>query len=141
METTITNNEKETYEFSQDIGKALNKGAVFALSGDLGTGKTMFTKGLAKGMGCKKNITSPTFVIMKVYPVDNPNIKELCHIDAYRLSNEDALAAIGALDYINRDDVVTVIEWPEKIQKLLPDEVKVIEINHLGEDKREILLK
>lgn len=97
--------------------------------GNLGAGKTIFTKGLALGLGIKKNITSPTFVLMKIYRVKSLNIKFLVHIDAYRIKSADDLTAIGANEYFNRTDTVTVIEWADKIKKILPKKTRLIKIS------------
>ncbi len=142
MKKIITNSEKETLDFAKSIGQKLKTKTIFALEGDLGAGKTTFTKGLARGLGVKKTVTSPTFVLMKVYPVrQNKYIKELCHIDAYRLKSTIDLEAIGALEYFQKPGTVTVIEWSEKIKKLLPKRIKAIKFKHQEEDKRQIEIK
>jgi tRNA threonylcarbamoyladenosine biosynthesis protein TsaE len=111
------------------------------LSGDLGAGKTVFNRGFAAGLGIKRNINSPTFVLMKVYPVKkHPTIKHFCHIDAYRLKSARDLEAIGAQDYIGKKDSICFIEWPEKIIKVLPKKIVVVKIQHL-ESGREINFK
>jgi len=100
------------------------------LIGDLGAGKTVFTKGLAQGLGVKKVISSPTFVLMKVYRVNRSGkIKKLVHIDAYRLKNDADAAAIGISEYFSRTDTVAVIEWADKIKKVLPKNTKFIAIS------------
>jgi tRNA threonylcarbamoyladenosine biosynthesis protein TsaE len=117
-----TNTEKETIEFAKELAKNLKGGEIIGLIGDLGAGKTVFSKGLAKGLGIKDMITSPTYVVMKVYDVPkHQSIKKLCHIDAYRLGSENDIEAIGAPEYLERKDTVTIIEWPDKIKKILPD--------------------
>jgi len=86
----ITLSEKQTLDLGKKIAKELKGGETIALIGELGAGKTIFTKGIADGLRIKKYITSPTFVLMKVYPIDlkkNNKIKTLCHIDAYRLNS------------------------------------------------------
>lgn len=138
----ITNNEKETFNFANNYAKKLKGGEIIGLIGDLGAGKTVFTKGLAKGLEIKETITSPTFVIMKVYKVKSNLLKIKClvHIDAYRLRSVRDLEAIGALEYFNKKDTITVIEWPENIKKILPKAVRYVNITH-GEDlsKRTIM--
>lgn len=142
MKKIITNNEKETLEFARGLGEKLKTKTIFALDGDLGAGKTTFTKGLAKGLGIKKTITSPTFVIMKIYEVkQNKYIKELCHIDAYRLKSAKDLEAIGADEYFKKKGTVTVVEWPRKVKKTLPSSMKIIKLKQKGEDRREIEIK
>lgn len=135
----ITNSEKETFNFAKKFAKRLKGGEIIGLTGDLGAGKTVFAKGLAAGLGVKKNITSPTFVLMKVYQTKYPNIKYLIHIDAYRLKTPQDLIAIGAEEYFNRPDTVTVIEWADKIKKILPKKTKYIGIINKDENKRIII--
>ena len=88
----VSNNEKETFKFATDFAKKMQKGAVLGIVGDLGAGKTVFAQGLAKGFNIEARVTSPTFVIMKVYDVkNNDKIKKLVHIDAYRVEGSDEL--------------------------------------------------
>ena len=124
----ITKSEKETLELGQKLAKRLTGGAVIALIGDLGAGKTIFIKGLAKGLGIEQMITSPTFVIMKLYKAKSREIKFLCHIDAYRLTKGQELIDIGLSDWLGKKDVVTVIEWADQVEDILPKkkiEVKI----------------
>lgn len=121
--------EQETIELAREIAPKLKGGDILALSGDLGAGKTTFTKGLAVALGITKNVTSPTFAIMNVYelPEIKNGIKTLVHIDAYRLETSDEILTIGVQDYLSQPDILTVIEWPEKIQPML-DNYKMIEL-------------
>ena len=91
------------------------------LSGELGAGKTSLIKGLAVGLGVKKEITSPTFTLMNVYEVKSlkSKVKSLVHIDTYRLKDEKELVEIGVEDYLGRPDTICAIEWPEKIKNIL----------------------
>ncbi|MCD6471107.1 tRNA (adenosine(37)-N6)-threonylcarbamoyltransferase complex ATPase subunit type 1 TsaE [bacterium] len=127
----LTKSKKQTFNLGKKLAKELKGGKVIALSGELGTGKTVFTKGLANGLGIKKHITSPSFVLMKVYTVSPPpegglgggkegEIEYFVHIDAYRVKNAQELIDIGILDYFNRPDCVCAIEWADKIKKILP---------------------
>lgn len=126
----ITQTEKETIGIAKEFAAHLRGGEVLGLVGDLGAGKTCFTKGLAQGLKIKKNITSPTFVLMKVYPTKHKAIKNFVHIDAYRLHSYNDLMAIGIEDYIGKDDSVVVIEWADRVKdkKVKIDEIK-FEIN------------
>ncbi len=135
----ITSSEKETFNFAKKFAKRLKGGEIIGLIGDLGAGKTVFAKGLAAGLGVKKNITSPTFVLMKVYQTKYPNIKYLIHIDAYRLKTPEDLITIGAEEYFNRPDAVTVIEWADKIKKVLPKKARFVIIK-ITKDKREMII-
>ena len=144
----ITNSEKETFDFAKKYAQKLKGGKIIWLIGNLGAGKTVFTKGLAQGLGVKKVITSPTFVLMKVYPIDNKKlkIKSLVHIDAYRIDSESDLASVGIEEYLDRDDVVMIVEWADKIYSYetgskmgLPRKMQIIEIKIKSKNKREII--
>lgn len=133
----ILNSEKETYSFAKKFAQQLKGGEVLCLIGDLGAGKTAFTKGLAAGLGIKQIITSPTFVLMKNYSAKKQKLS-LAHIDAYRLTDGEQLTAIGALDYISNPDWVTVIEWADRVRDIWPKKAVKIEFKILKGDKREI---
>ena len=136
----VFKNEKETLAFAEKFAKKLHGGEVIALIGELGAGKTVFTRGLAHGLGIKERVQSPTFLLMKIYDAKTQKaaktqkIKFLCHVDAYRLSNAAELADIGILDWLGRADTVTVIEWADKVAALLRNK-KVIKINFKLGDK------
>lgn len=104
------------------IAKTLCGGEVLALTGDLGAGKTTLIKGIAQGLGIKKIITSPTFVLMKIYSINKAQrtIHKLVHLDCYRLKSAQDILNIGAQEYFGRPDTVVVIEWAEKIKPILP---------------------
>ncbi|TSC95724.1 MAG: ATP/GTP hydrolase [Parcubacteria group bacterium Athens1014_10] len=125
----LNKNIKQTQKIAGEIAKKLKGGEVIALSGELGAGKTVFVKSLAKSLGVKKNVNSPTFVLMKIYQTKNPksNIKRLCHIDAYRIENFQDLLNIGVLEFLGQKNTTCAIEWAEKIKKILPK--NRIEIN------------
>ncbi|MBL7058584.1 tRNA (adenosine(37)-N6)-threonylcarbamoyltransferase complex ATPase subunit type 1 TsaE [Patescibacteria group bacterium] len=112
-------------ELVQHILGNKNQGHTIGLIGDLGAGKTTFVKSIAKCLGIKNNITSPTFVIMKVYdtPKNNINptkINQFVHIDAYRLSTNNYLNSLGANEYIKDQNTLTIIEWADKVADNLP---------------------
>lgn len=134
----ISKSEKETFTFGQELATTLKGGEILALFGDLGSGKTTFTKGLALGLGIKKTITSPTFNIMKVYPVDKVGIKKLIHIDAYRLSNDLDVESIGLPEMIGDKDYLIIIEWPQNIWSSISGRARKIEFNFVDEFTREI---
>lgn len=142
MPKIITNSEQETYAWAKNFAQSLKGGEIICLSGDLGAGKTVFTKGLAKGLGVKKIVNSPTFVIMKIYPIADKKakIKKLVHIDAYRLSSADDIKTIGVDEYFGRADTIVVIEWPEKIKKILPKKIFIINLISLDQKTRKIKL-
>jgi tRNA threonylcarbamoyladenosine biosynthesis protein TsaE len=138
MEIT-TKSEKATYGFAKTFAKTLKAGEVIGLIGDLGAGKTIFTKGLAAGLGIKETVNSPTFVLMKIYPVKNhKTIKQLCHIDAYRIKNFRDAINIGIEEYLNSQSTITIIEWADNIKEILPINVINIRIDNIGTDQRKI---
>ncbi len=100
---------------------------VIALTGDLGVGKTAFTKELAKLLGVTHEVTSPTFVIMKSYPVSTHSFfKTLTHIDAYRIESEDEIRVLGFSELLKDPTQLICIEWPEKIQNSVPTDALTI---------------
>lgn len=136
----ITNSEKQTFALAKKIAKKLKGGEIIGLTGELGAGKTIFSKGLAAGLGIKKNINSPTFVLMKIYKIKNnkTGIKNFVHIDAYRLKGPKNIISLGIQEYFNQPDTVTAIEWADKIEKALLKGVKFVKLKNKGENKRYI---
>ena len=132
----ITHSEKETINLGKQIAKQLTGQQTIGLVGELGAGKTIFIKGVAQGLGIKKTITSPTFVLMKVYKVrhNKSNITDFVHSDAYRLSSEQELIDIGINDWINKENVITAIEWAGKIKSILPFNTIFVKIIQLLKD-------
>ena len=108
-------NEKDMIDFGEKLSRLMFGGFILTLDGDLGAGKTTFTKGIGRGLGIKKVINSPTFTIVKVYHGD----KTLYHFDAYRLEGEND--ELG-FEEMFEDDGVCVVEWPEFIEDILPEE-------------------
>ncbi len=115
----------ETEALATEIAHRLRGGEVLCLHGDMGAGKTTFTNGLVQALHGTSAVSSPTFTLMNLYPAAGPAIKTIVHIDTYRLENEAELVAIGAEDYIGTPGTVTVIEWPEKVNGLLHDTVRI----------------
>lgn len=115
-----TENPRETQKVAHALAKELKGGDTVALYGDLGAGKTVFAQGLAKGLGIKRRILSPTYVFMRSYPVFKKG-QELTfyHIDLYRGENLQDFEALGLGDVFAEDSIV-VLEWPERIEKILP---------------------
>jgi tRNA threonylcarbamoyladenosine biosynthesis protein TsaE len=109
---------------------------IIGLSGDLGAGKTAFTKEIAGSLGVREEVTSPTFVIEKRYATDSKKFSSLVHIDAYRLKDETELMKIRFGETMSVPDRLIVIEWPELVQKALPDDTPVITFIEHPEGKR-----
>lgn len=132
----ISNSPEETEKIAIDFASKLKKGDVVALYGNLGCGKTVFFKGLAKGFGIKQRVTSPTFVFVKTY---NTHGKTINHIDLYRSEDISDLGQIG-LEEILEDDAITVIEWADRLEDKLPKKRIDIFIKNLNENSREITI-
>ncbi|TYS83534.1 tRNA (adenosine(37)-N6)-threonylcarbamoyltransferase complex ATPase subunit type 1 TsaE [Rossellomorea aquimaris] len=130
----ITTSPEETGQFAEKLAAHLKPGAVLTLEGDLGAGKTTFTKGLAKGLGVTKTVNSPTFTIIKEYKGRLP----LYHMDVYRL--DDSFEDLGFDEYFEGEGV-TVVEWAHLIQDQLPEELLSLSIYREGDSTRKIVLK
>lgn len=117
MGTIISHSPKETFDLGLELARECRRGDIFALCGDLGSGKTHFVKGLAAGLGCDPEaVTSPTFTLIHEYPGGR---LPLFHFDFYRLESEDEAFRIGIDDYLSGDGVLA-IEWASKFSGLLP---------------------
>lgn len=127
----ITKTTKQTSALGKKFVKNLQQGGAYGLIGDLGAGKTSFVKGVATGLCLKANITSPTFVLMRVYPVKNNKIiKHLVHVDAYRIKKAAHLSGIGLEDYINDPLSLVLIEWADKVKSLIKNKKNIINFKH-----------
>lgn len=132
-----TNSEKETYELGYSLGKQAKAGQVFTLIGDLGVGKTVFTKGLARGLEIEEAISSPTFTIVQVY--DEGRLP-FYHFDVYRIGDVEEMDEIGYEDYVYGEGV-SLIEWANLIEEILPEhytEIKIEKDLDRGFDYRRI---
>ncbi|MDO8574709.1 MAG: tRNA (adenosine(37)-N6)-threonylcarbamoyltransferase complex ATPase subunit type 1 TsaE [bacterium] len=113
---------------------------VVASEGNLGSGKTTFIQGLAAGLGVKESVLSPTFLILKQFSIVLKNYKNFYHIDAYRLKNSEELLELGFKDLLNNPENIIVIEWADKIKKILPKDILWIIFENLGKNRRRIIL-
>ena len=119
-----------------DFSQKKDKAVVVGLSGDLGAGKTAFTKCIAKSFGIEDTVTSPTFVIEKIYELHGQKFSHLVHIDAYRLENGNELLNLGWNKIISDPSNIILIEWPERVSEVMPEHIKMnlkaleIEGNH-----------
>jgi len=132
----ITNSPAETEAIGSALGKIINPGTVIAYRGDLGAGKTAFTRGLARGLGCSEIVTSPTYTIVNEYLGGRI---PLFHFDMYRLRSSDDLFDIGWDDYLDRGGVCAV-EWSENVDDAMEDAI-YITMEKLGEDSRRITIE
>lgn len=128
-----TNSAEETITLGEKLGAKLAAGDVIALFGDLGAGKTTFTKGIARGMNLSADIHSPTFTLIHEHPGAIP----LYHIDLYRLTHEEEAEGIGIEEYIYGDGV-TIIEWADRMKSMLPKGRLDIELKMKGDTEREL---
>ena len=126
----VTNNSEGTRKLGKDFSKVLKKGDTVCLYGDLGSGKTTFVQGLAKSLGIKEKIISPTFIIVRQYKV---RINDFYHIDLYRMESEKDIESLGIEEIINNKNNIVVIEWAQNLKDFLPK--KRIDIKFAYEDK------
>lgn len=119
-----TNSEKETYAFGLELGKKAHAGQVYTLVGDLGVGKTVFTKGLARGLDILEPVSSPTFTIVQVY---EDGRLPFYHFDVYRIGDVEEMDEIGYEDYVYGQGV-SLIEWANLIEEILPEHYTEIRI-------------
>ncbi|MCC8016532.1 MAG: tRNA (adenosine(37)-N6)-threonylcarbamoyltransferase complex ATPase subunit type 1 TsaE [Clostridiales bacterium] len=134
MKIFISESYDDTISFAEEFAKKLPKGTVIAYLGDLGAGKTAFTSGLAKGLGIKCDVFSPTFAICNEYHSDK---NTLYHFDMYRINGWDDLYSTAFFDYLGTDAYMA-IEWSENIFGAIPDDSVIVEILKLNENKRKI---
>ncbi len=127
----ITHSKEETVKFAEEYGKTLKKGDVVLLKGEMGAGKTVFTKGVALSLGIKAEVTSPTYAYLNDYD------GKLFHYDCYRLSSGEDAEALGLTEYFYSDGIC-VIEWSENIADVLPENAKVVKIEKIDENTRKI---
>jgi tRNA threonylcarbamoyladenosine biosynthesis protein TsaE len=129
-----TAGEEETRGVGERLGRVLRKGDIVLLSGDLGTGKTCLTQGIARGLECGAQVNSPSFVLMNEYP----GREQLFHVDLYRVEDVEELDDLGLWDYAERG--VLIIEWPERGAELLPGDGLVVELRY-GDIERQRKLR
>ena len=147
--TLTTDSEDETQALGARIASLLRPGSVVALYGDLGAGKTVLSRGLARGLGITEPVTSPTFTVVQEY--ERPDGSWLFHLDMYRIECEHDALAFGIEEFLFAPDAVAIVEWPERIAGLLefpaggqsgccesvPDVVEVY-LSHVSESRREV---
>lgn len=131
MRTFLSTSEEETQKFAEGYAKTLKSYDVLILDGEMGAGKTAFVKGLAKGLGIKEEVTSPTYAYMNDYD------GRLFHYDCYRIVSSEQAERMGLADYFDMGGIC-VIEWAQNISSLLPPDCKRVVIKKLDGNQREI---
>jgi len=127
---------KETQKIAANLA-AETKSGVISLEGELGAGKTVFAQAFAKALGVKSKVKSPTFNLIKRYKILKQS-KYLYHIDCYRLKGYKEAIPLGIKDIFKEDDAIILIEWPERINEILPKNIIRVHIDHISHNKRKI---
>lgn len=136
MQVFETNSEKETEQVGERFAASLSDGVVVAMYGELGSGKTAFVRGMARGMGISMRVSSPTFTIVNEYRGD----RELIHFDMYRLNSGDELFDIGWEDYLNRGSVCAV-EWSENVEDAFYGDEIIVRFEKTSPTARRIVIE
>ena len=132
MHSFLSKSREQTEEFAAQYAKTLRAGDVVLLDGDMGAGKTVFAKGVARGLGIEEEVTSPTYAYMNDYD------GRLFHYDCYRIETPEQAERLGLADYFDMGGIC-LVEWAQNIAPLLPENVKRVQIKKIDENKREIL--
>ncbi len=139
MDTITTHSAEETREAGKNFAKTLKPGTLVCFLGDLGAGKTTFIQGMLEGLGAEKPYVSPTFILMKQYDLFSGNIKRIYHADAYRLGAKE-FREIGFEEWIADSEGITLLEWPNRIAELLPEQYMTVKIESVSEMERRIII-
>lgn len=134
----VCNSVKETKTFAEELSKKIKQGQVVALIGDLGSGKTTFSQGFAKGLGIDQHVGSPTFKLVSEY---NGSYLDLYHVDCYRLNNFEEFLNLGGENLLLPNKGITLIEWADIIQELLPQETIEINFSRVKDNPNKRLLR
>jgi len=138
----VSNSVEDTQRLATQLAEKSVKGGigplVFALMGELGTGKTVFVKAFAKALGVDGLVNSPTFIFMHSHEIHVGRYKMLYHVDAYRIETTEDLGPIGIGEVLDGNENIVLMEWADRIENLVPENAIWIHIKHTGEDTREI---
>lgn len=141
----ISRSQKETQEIARKLARLLGQNAIIALIGDLGSGKTTFVQALAKSLGVKQTVVSPSFVLLKEYNLPakakKNHSRKLIHFDLYRLSSQASIEELGLADYFGEKNTLVLIEWADRLVKNLPAERLEITFVVQKDQSRLLLLK
>lgn len=131
-----SHSEEETEKIASLIAAALSPGDTVLLRGNLGAGKTVFSRGFARGLGCEDTLSSPTYTIVQEYQL--PSGARLYHMDLYRIADAASALGFGVDEFIDDPKAYKLIEWPERIESLLPEKCLTVEITHEGDEERSL---
>ena len=131
-----SHSEEETEKIASLIAAALSPGDTVLLRGNLGAGKTVFSRGFARGLGCEDTLSSPTYTIVQEYQL--PSGARLYHMDLYRIADAASALGFGVDEFIDDPKAYKLIEWPERIESLLPEKCLTVEITHKGDEERSL---
>ena len=132
----ITSSEEETENIGKSLAMSLSKGDTVLLRGNLGAGKTVFSRGFARGLGITEPVSSPTYTIVQEYEL--PEGGRLYHLDLYRISDVNAALAFGVDEFLDDPQGISLIEWPDRIGGILPENAICVEIEHLSGTERRL---
>lgn len=133
MLTCVTHSPEETAHLAGTIGKIIREGTVICLDGELGVGKTLFVRALARTLGVESDVTSPTFNLMNIYEAACP----IVHFDLYRITSEEELEDIGFYEYAEATEGIVLIEWAEKFPDAMPTDHLSVRIEALNDEERQ----
>lgn len=136
--TFLSHSEAETEAFAAKLAARFPRGKILTLYGDLGAGKTVFARGFARGLGITEPISSPTYTIIQEYPL--PDYGWFYHLDLYRINNSESALMFGVDEFLSDPESVVLMEWPERIQDILPANTIKINIRHLTDTERELVV-
>jgi len=131
--TKTTHSEEESSAIAAQLASSIKAPAVICLEGDLGAGKSVFARGFLRSLGVTGPIASPTFSLVQLYQAGDT---QLAHMDLYRLEDDEEAYAAGIEELIHDSNTICLIEWPQRLSWMLPDEVIKVNISHQGEDQR-----
>lgn len=138
----VTDNSRQTQKLGEMLAHELHGGEVICLTGDLGSGKTTFAQGMLKGLGVKGPYTSPTFVVMKHYKrkttTQNSKPENVYHLDAYRVVAQD-ISDLGWKEIISNKNNIAIVEWAERIRRIIPKRAIWLKFEHREGDERKII--
>ena len=131
--------EQETESAGFQLAQTLPAGSTVLLNGNLGAGKTVFSRGFARGLGITEPVSSPTYTIVQEY--DLPGGGRLYHLDLYRISDVNSALAFGVDEFLDDPNGIALVEWPERIEGILPDHAVQVTLEHVSDSERRISIQ